>query len=170
MLDNIRKMTLSCYCGECMHDITPYIEDGSKIFGRRIPQQKAGIFIYDSLKERILLVQSRGNLWGCPKGTLNKNETVAVGAAREVQEETGIKVDPASLLCPLRPTDNSSYFYLELPGGCLPVVQRYEGNDANAVAWISQSCLKKLIKEKRIKLTFHTRKLLQWLLGWSIYI
>ena len=31
MLDNIRKMTLSCYCGECMHDITPYIEDGSKI-------------------------------------------------------------------------------------------------------------------------------------------
>ena len=161
-------MNLPCYCGECMHDITPYVEDETKTFGHKNQQQKAGVFIYDSTKERILLVQSRGNLWGCPKGTLNPKESVARGASREVMEETGIYIDPKILFTPLRPTDNSSYFYLEIPGGCKPVVQRYKGNDANAVAWISQSCLKRLVKNKDVKLTYHTRKLLQWVLGWPL--
>ncbi len=100
-------------------------------------------------------------------GGLEPGESIIEAAKREVLEETGIKLNPKNLRYPLRPTSNASYFYIDFPGGCNPNVQRYEGNDANAVAWISQKCLKENIKNKKIKLTFHTKRLLQWVLGWQ---
>jgi hypothetical protein len=32
-------------------------------------KKKAGVFIYDPNTKKILIVQSRGNLWGSPKGS-----------------------------------------------------------------------------------------------------
>ncbi len=159
-------MTYPCICETCQYDITPYLERKGSIFKKH--QRKAGVFFYDSIKDRVLLVQSRGNLWGCPKGTLHEDERPSEGAAREVYEETGLKLSPSNLKSPYYPTPNASYFYIDLPGGCSPIVQKHEGNDANAVAWISLTCLKALVRNQKIQLTYHTKKLLEWIVGWCI--
>ena len=57
--------------------------------------------VYDSEAPgpgRLLLVrQPPGRSWGLPAGLLKKGEPPAVGAARELVEETGVAVDPADL-------------------------------------------------------------------------
>ena len=52
--------------------------------------KKVGVFVYNSARGSILLVQSRGKLWGFPKGTLEKDECVKDCAIRELKEEAGI--------------------------------------------------------------------------------
>ncbi|GAA1792832.1 NUDIX hydrolase [Planosporangium flavigriseum] len=45
----------------------------------------------------LLLRQPPGPGWSLPGGLLNRGERPVVGAARELAEETGIRVDPADL-------------------------------------------------------------------------
>ncbi|MGX6604186.1 NUDIX hydrolase [Micromonosporaceae bacterium Da 78-11] len=45
----------------------------------------------------LLLRQPPGRGWGLPKGLLKKHEQSAVGAARELFEEAGVRIDPADL-------------------------------------------------------------------------
>ena len=54
----------------CEIKIKPYKEndDSNKKFIEN--KKKAGVFIYDPKTNKILIVQSRGNLWGSPKGTI----------------------------------------------------------------------------------------------------
>lgn len=48
--------------------------------------------------ERLLLLrQPPGTGWSLPGGLLNRGERPAVGAARELREETGVQVDPSEL-------------------------------------------------------------------------
>jgi ADP-ribose pyrophosphatase YjhB (NUDIX family) len=50
---------------------------------------------------RILLVEQRHSPgWALPGGLLNRGETAADGVVREVAEEVGLTVDPASLPVP----------------------------------------------------------------------
>jgi 8-oxo-dGTP diphosphatase len=47
---------------------------------------------------RLLLLQQPGRRgWGLPAGLLKKREQPVVGAARELFEETGVRLDPADL-------------------------------------------------------------------------
>src|SRR4051812_25768454 len=45
----------------------------------------------------LLLRQPPGRGWGLPAGLLKKHERPAVGAARELFEESGVRIDPAEL-------------------------------------------------------------------------
>jgi 8-oxo-dGTP diphosphatase len=45
----------------------------------------------------LLLRQPPGRGWGLPAGLLKKHEPPAVGAARELFEESGVRIDPADL-------------------------------------------------------------------------
>ncbi len=45
----------------------------------------------------LLLRQPPGRGWGLPAGLLKKRESPAVGAARELFEESGVRIDPAEL-------------------------------------------------------------------------
>jgi 8-oxo-dGTP diphosphatase len=45
----------------------------------------------------LLLRQPPGRSWGLPAGLLKKGEPPAVGAARELQEESGVPLDPDDL-------------------------------------------------------------------------
>jgi 8-oxo-dGTP pyrophosphatase MutT (NUDIX family) len=48
--------------------------------------------------ERLLLLrQAAHRRWSLPAGLLKKHEPSAVGAARELFEETGVRIDPAEL-------------------------------------------------------------------------
>jgi 8-oxo-dGTP pyrophosphatase MutT (NUDIX family) len=51
----------------------------------------------DSPDRLLLLRQPPNRGWGLPAGLLKKHEHPAVGAARELFEETGVRVDPAEL-------------------------------------------------------------------------
>ncbi len=46
----------------------------------------------------LLLRQPPGRGWGLPAGLLKKHEPPAVGAARELFEESGVRIDPAELV------------------------------------------------------------------------
>nr|WP_217449458.1 NUDIX domain-containing protein [Deinococcus sp. JMULE3] len=53
---------------------------------------------------RVLLGRRAGSsyadgLWGLPGGHVEAGETLAGAAAREAQEEVGLQVDPATLIC-----------------------------------------------------------------------
>jgi 8-oxo-dGTP pyrophosphatase MutT (NUDIX family) len=54
--------------------------------------KKAGFFVYNKSEDRVLLVQSKGRLWGMPKGTLEHGETYFECAVRELKEETGLNI------------------------------------------------------------------------------
>ena len=45
----------------------------------------------------LLLRQPPGRRWGLPAGLLKKAESPAVGAARELHEESGVEIDPGDL-------------------------------------------------------------------------
>jgi len=83
-----------CQDGCCTYKVTPYKDikwnngDGWKSNSGKII--KAGSFVVDPETHKILLVQSRGKMWGPPKGTIQDNESVEDCAIREVFEETGI--------------------------------------------------------------------------------
>ncbi|GIF11821.1 NUDIX domain-containing protein [Actinoplanes teichomyceticus] len=45
----------------------------------------------------LLLRQPPGRAWGLPAGLLKRGELPAVGAARELHEETGVRIEPGDL-------------------------------------------------------------------------
>ena len=78
--------TEQCQDNCCQIKINPY-KNTKHYFGKG---KKAGVFIYDPVQKKILIVQSRGHLWGAPKGSLNVGETIKECAIREVKEETNL--------------------------------------------------------------------------------
>ena len=54
----------------------------------------AGVFLYNSVLHKCLMVQSYGNKWGPPKGYYDLEESDAECASRELMEETGISINP----------------------------------------------------------------------------
>jgi len=62
----------------------------------------AVVLVRDSEDRIVLLRQPPGHGWGLPAGLLKRGETTSVGAARELFEETGLRV-PAEQLEPLQP-------------------------------------------------------------------
>jgi 8-oxo-dGTP pyrophosphatase MutT (NUDIX family) len=66
-------------------------------------------------EDRVLLLQRthahpQANLWCAPGGKLISNETPRLAAIRELREETGIEVDPESLIY-------LGKFYVQYPNG-----------------------------------------------------
>ena len=76
---------------------------------------KGGAILHDSKTNRILLVQSRGKLWGIPKGTKDNNETIEECSIREVKEETGLIIDSNNLKYFTEVNNGRSKFYY-IPG------------------------------------------------------
>ena len=50
-------------------------------------RKKAGAFIYDPTSDKVLLVQSKGNFWGPPKGSISINETETDCAIRKYMKK-----------------------------------------------------------------------------------
>lgn len=149
-----------CTRGCCDIITKPYLavhED----YSSKYKKCKAGVFFYDSKAKKVLLVQSRGEKWGPPKGTMeNIDKTIEDCAVREVEEETGLQISVDTLsTCSKYCIDRATYFYLEtdsaqcesvyIPGG--------HGNDATGIMWISVQCLR---ETPRLDLNSHCKKLL----------
>lgn len=149
-------MSLICQCGNCQFEVKSYKERKHQYYKKR---KKAGTIILCPKTNRFLLVQSRGNLWGFPKGSLEEKETFRTAAIRETREETGIVLTPSQLMSPVTICEDNVYFNVEIPYMKVSV-QCTEGNDANGICWITMDCLENLINRKEMKINSHTRRLI----------
>lgn len=149
-----------CQDGCCTIKIKRYLPP--KFNRKRRNYKKAGAFIYDPGKDRVLLVQSRGHLWGPPKGTLNFKESEKEGAIREVFEETGLDISKKTFSKATVINNQSIYYYLEmnLQDSKINIQQdinKNEVNDANGISWIKVNCLKKCILNGNMVLNHYAK-------------
>ena len=123
-------------------------------------KRKAGIFIYDPKSEKVLLIQSNGNLWGPPKGTKKYNENTKNCAKREVWEETGLNIPISNCNKILFINNHATYFYIE-QSECPVSLQEHPENDVTGIGWIKVDCLAEYIKNGNISLTKHSKILFE---------
>ena len=126
-----------------------------RYFNRRY--KKAGVFIYDPKEDRVLLVQSRGHLFGPPKGTLNYGERTRDCAVREVKEETGLNILEKDLTKVINIHNKATYYYLEMDTCKLTVQNSIIDNDANGITWIKMECLENAISDGNIVLNHYAK-------------
>ena len=131
--------------------------------GEHHPTQnrKAGVFIYDPTTDKVLLVQSRGHLWGIPKGTIKYGESDRQCAVREVKEETGLAIPPDRFTRALRINHCALYFYMEMPECDVDVQGHVIDNDANGIGWIKLDCLRECVENGNITLNHHCQLTLE---------
>ena len=141
----------------CTIHILPYKNQQRRYYNNKRKRDKAGVFFFDKTKNKVLLVQSRGNLWGLPKGTFEEGETKEECAIREVKEETGISVSKAELTKFCCVKGHAYYYYIEMEEIDVNVQDKVKNNDANGIGWINCNCLIKLVKNGYLKLNHHTR-------------
>ena len=123
---------------------------------------KAGVLLYDEKCTSVLLVQSRGNLWGIPKGTLEENETFHDAAIREVMEETGINLTGIKMDTYFKvPGQKCTYFFVNYDKCHVEIQHDVHSNDANSIGWIKLECLKTLVNKSSMKLNKHTELVLR---------
>ena len=153
--------TYYCRDGCCPVKIKTY-NPTPRYFNRNY--RKAGVFIYDPKEDRVLLVQSRGHLWGPPKGTLNIGEQERHCAVREVNEETGLDISSDNFTKAVKIRNRAIYYYLEMDTCDLTVQDSITDNDANGITWIKMQCLENAISDGNIvlnhyaKIVFHKLK------------
>ena len=159
-------MTFVCPNTCCTLKIVPYTntcnQDDSRSFYRCAG--KAGVVLHDITKDKILLVQSRGHLWGPPKGTLQYGESHRMCAVREVKEETGMKIDQKSFTRAVNLPNRVVYFYMNTSETNVSVQEHISGNDANGVGWIKLDCLQQCVENGNISLSKHCQIVLKRLL------
>ena len=149
---------MNCIKGCCSLKIAIW-SGGGEVDRRGMDTKKAGGVLYDQISDSILIVQSRGNMWGVPKGTIN-DESPEEGAIREVFEETGIKLELSDMTLPIV-LYGSTYFVVNHPVCDVEIQSHVVGNDANGIGWIKIECLKQLVDEQEIKLTSHTTRIIR---------
>ena len=118
---------------------------------------KAGVFIYDPEEDRVLLVQSRGHLFGPPKGSLNIGEQELHCAVREVKEETGLDISSDDFIRSVKIRNRATYYYLEMDTCNIEVQEGIEDNDANGITWIKMNCLENAISDGNIVLNHYAK-------------
>ena len=127
----------------------PFCHWGSK--KRRI---KAGVFIYDNETHRVLLVESCGYMWGAPKGTAEDGEDMYDCALREVEEETGIKLQREQLTSYVYMKRHTYYFFVSLSYADysnLEIQDEIQNNDCTGLTWIHINCVDCLNLNKHCK-------------------
>lgn len=158
----------TCFEGCCTLKINSYISNKNFLhYKTKKKMRKSGIFIYDPICNKILIVQSNGNLWGSPKGSIEYNETDISGAIREVFEETGLLVSIDNFTIKTSIQNNASYFYLEKEECDVSVQEHIKNNDANGIGWIKPECLKKSIINGNISITHHFRIIVKRFLNYE---
>lgn len=147
----------------CLNDCCKYYEHTyipTIINHDKRRKQKAGIFFYNTLQDKVLLVKSRGLKWGIPKGTREDSDlTIQHCACREVLEETGISIDENELNnLKYYKCDKAFYYFLEIQKEIdISLQQDVAENDANGIGWFRVDCLIELVKQKKIELNSHTK-------------
>lgn len=124
--------------------------------------KKAGCFIYDLVKRRVLLVQSRGQLWGPPKGSIQDDESPLECAIREVKEETGLTVSINDFIGSTVVNSKALYYFINIDSSDVHLFpQELYGNDANGIGWVQIDCLIELITNQMMHVNKHCKLLIE---------
>ncbi len=107
----------------------------------RKPRPKAGVVVHDPASDSLLLVQSRGNLWGVPKGGCEPGESYQQSAARELMEETGLTFDIDNVHKTTSIQNTGVYFLMTTVRREVVVQTTTHDNDANGIGWVKIKCL-----------------------------
>lgn len=164
------KQEFSCQLGCCQYFVRPYPQQNlrpnssSGIQGIR----KAGGFIYDTGKNKVLLVQSRGQMWGPPKGSMNPNESTLDCAMREVWEETGLLLDRSQLDRPIVIRSKALFYLIEMDEVNVSLQTEQNDNDANGIGWFRIECLQELVESGNISINHPCRILIRKVFGREI--
>ena len=101
------------------------------------------------LQWRVLIIQSRSDKWGFPKGGFERGETAAQCAEREVHEETSFNVRFSDDDLKVKYKDTT--FYVKHLQNEPPEIDiqylKTPGNDCTGIGWIRLTCLKRLVKK-----------------------
>tara|TARA_A100001015_G_scaffold301360_1_gene388072 strand:+ start:1116 stop:1598 length:483 start_codon:yes stop_codon:yes gene_type:complete len=143
----------------CKLVVSEYVESGEKIIDN-IRRFKAGIILHNIPEDKILIVQSRGNLWGFPKGSFEEGENFKMCAIRELKEETGIKIEESKLNKFYKINNYVMYFYVEYNKIEKLEIQKSKNNDANGIGWIKVECLQE-DNDENLSLNYHAKRCLQ---------
>lgn len=152
--DNCCVYKISNYKHTVFNNSTEWKSNSGKIV-------KAGSFIVDPSNSKILLVQSRGQLWGPPKGTIQSNETYEDCAIREVLEETGIKLLNLNFIGHTIVKNKAMYYTTELKECEVSPQTHIKDNDANGIGWFNINCLLKLVENNKIYINQHCKILIK---------
>ena len=148
----------STNCNNCLFKQIKVFKN-SKYHGHLKKQQKAGIIYFNKKYNKMVVIQSRGNLWGIPKGTCNENESLEECAVREFFEETGIKIKKTELIgLKTVKIGTCTYFCLEkdFTFSFHNFELTCENNDVSGIGYVNLNCLKK----SKLKFNSHLRKIL----------
>lgn len=161
-----------CENGCCEMETSTFIKTNKIV--KHKSNFKAGVFIYNPIHDKVLIVQSNGKLWGAPKGSLKRNENISQCACREVLEETGLVIDKKSLKISTNIKTKAVYYYIEFDDLLEVSIQKLELNDAdtndvNSIGWVKPSCIKQLIENDKMRINKHFSTLLERFLKFKIY-
>ena len=125
----------------------------------RPPVQAAGAVVFRSGREVVVVHRPKYDDWSFPKGKLDRGEPVTVAAAREVEEETGLRV---RLGRPLRPQrypvrgghKEVHYWAARVAAGASDDVSTYVTNDEiDKVAWVPVDQARRILTYQRDRAT-----------------
>jgi 8-oxo-dGTP pyrophosphatase MutT (NUDIX family) len=151
---------MECQCRNCKFIIKEYNTPNIHL-NNNIRKYKSGVIIHNTLSNKVLIVQSRGNMWGFPKGSFELGENFKTCAIRELKEETGISIKIDELTNQYRLNNFVSYYYVNIDFELDDIqLQNGEYNDANGISWIKLDCLKDLMLREKLKLNYHARNCL----------
>jgi ADP-ribose pyrophosphatase YjhB (NUDIX family) len=159
---------MKCPKGCCNIIVKTYVSIQNPFEKIRRRKHKAGVLIHDPSKDKILLIQSRGHLWGPPKGTIEFGESINNCAIREVKEETGLEVNSDSFTKTVNINNRAIYYYMHMPECDVTVQDHIQDNDANSISWIRLTCLAECIKAGNVCVTQHCRIVVYKLLGFKL--
>lgn len=149
----------------CCLEYTKYSEP----FGPWLKHTKyrAGVIVYNTKNNTVLLIRSVGYKWGFPKGEVEINENIKKAAVRELSEETGIVLTKKDLNYNNCIIINHEYYFIYKTNKNIPYQRKYLENDVyNDVTGIGYVSLPCLIKNKVLmnKLTTCCQKSIELLI------
>lgn len=151
---------ITCPKGCCTLKTIPYESFRGLVFRTR-RKRKAGVYIKDCSSNKILLVQSRGNFWGPPKGTVQYGESDRLCAVREVKEETGLDISMDDFGKSTNIYNSAIYFFLDMKECEVDIQEHLIDNDANGIGWINIECLQECVRNTTISLNKHCKIVLE---------
>ena len=131
-------------------------------------RRKAGMFIMDGDTQKVVIVQSRGGMWGLPKGSMKEGETALECAMREVKEETGLDVEKDNIGRSLVIRGRATYYEAHKKECPVFLSAVDEENDVNSVGWVKPECLIEMICSGRITVNQHCREAFRHFAGFLI--
>jgi 8-oxo-dGTP pyrophosphatase MutT (NUDIX family) len=151
-------MIITNYCNQKCCSITTTNRYIRRQYYQNKSRRKAGAFIYDSESGRILLIQSRHQKWGLPKGSVeDSDEDIPDTAIREVKEETGIIIPREKIVsATTHRVYRCHYYYIEMPVQQISLSDS-DTNDATGITWVKPECLIQLVRSGTLAINSHFR-------------